>query len=484
MGGVIDLQFARLLSVVKIIPTDATSGKILNGEYIKNVKISYDGTEDDAPLTGRVELDLNNGEFGNWTIKTYSVNASYDENEFILDGKNAAFLLVNPTTIASGKTITFTIQTDKHDITKVINLTNDLAFPAGNIAKINLTLNDDCTIEDNSVDPNIVFSIPFYANISSNTTYNPNTHGDLGVIGSSKSTISYQFSGTNQLRNNGNKINDSCGSFYWCSANTGLVIGGINVEDHQYFNLTFDRKVPSGSASLVFSISKDNVKYYTISSVTASSTTAVTESYNFSLDGEEYTNLYLKVENTGDGAVIDNLTLRKLDAAGDSNTEIVFDGNTDPGTEPEQPGGDEIEEEKEYSFAFATMGSTGWSSSYTAHTAYDDDVAKIDFASANKQSGTITDVPVTKGQPVTVVLKKGTMNSVSFTCSQWTTKAQTITLHYSTDGGKNYNSTGITSNNFSITGPSLPSGTNAVKITFSSADNQVGVNSVKFNYTY
>ncbi|MBO4340501.1 MAG: hypothetical protein J5835_03605, partial [Bacteroidales bacterium] len=118
-----------------------------------------------------------------------------------------------------------------------------------------------------------------------------------------------------------------------------------------------------------------------------------------------------------------------------------------------------------------------------AHTVYDDEVATIAFEKASKQTGTITDVPVTKGLPVTVVLKSGTMNSVSFSCKQWGSKAQTITLHYSTDGGANYTSTGVTSTNFSISSNSLPDGTNAVKITFSSTSNQIGVSSVSFNYT-
>ena len=139
--------------------------------------------------------------------------------------------------------------------------------------------------------------------------------------------------------------------------------------------------------------------------------------------------------------------------------------------------------DKEYSFDFNTMANSGWAAQYAQHTAYDDDVVKIDFESANKNQQTITDIPVTKGSPVSVVLKDGTMNTVSFTCVQWTNKAQTITLHYSTDAGKNYNSTGIVSNNFSISSSSLPEGTNAVKITFSSTSNQIGIKSVSFNYT-
>jgi hypothetical protein len=48
-------------------------------------------------------------------------------------------------------------------------------------------------------------------------------------------------------------------------------------------------------------------------------------------------------------------------------------------------------------------------------------------------------------------------------------------LHYSINGGTSYTSTGKPSTNFSIEHTDLPAGTNAVKITFRSSSNQVGI---------
>ena len=129
-------------------------------------------------------------------------------------------------------------------------------------------------------------------------------------------------------------------------------------------------------------------------------------------------------------------------------------------------------------------GFADWSSSYSQHIVQYE-AATVTFDSANKQNSTATinNMPVTKGQPVSLVLKYGTLNSVTFNCAQWGTKAQTITLHYSTDGGATYTSTGVTSTDFTISSSSLPSGTNAVKITFSSSSNQVGIESATINYT-
>ena len=141
---------------------------------------------------------------------------------------------------------------------------------------------------------------------------------------------------------------------------------------------------------------------------------------------------------------------------------------------PSEGGSDVVEQLVKFDFTnFSDFSS--WTSSYSKHTVEYDD-ATVVFESANKQSGTITNMPVTKGKSVEIKAKNGaTMKAVKFTCKQWTTKAQTITLHYSINGGSSYTTTGKTSSNFSIEHTDLPAGTNAVKITFSSTSNQVGI---------
>jgi len=139
---------------------------------------------------------------------------------------------------------------------------------------------------------------------------------------------------------------------------------------------------------------------------------------------------------------------------------------------------------KTFDFKFETIGSEGWSNSYAAHQ-YEYTEGTVKFTAASKQTSTLTTMPVTKGQPVEFVMKEGyTISTAKFTCQQWSSKVQTITLHYSTDGGENYTSTGITSDNFTISSNELPEGTNAVKITFSSTSNQVGIKSLDLTYTY
>ncbi|MBO7281800.1 MAG: hypothetical protein J6U73_00165 [Alistipes sp.] len=172
------------------------------------------------------------------------------------------------------------------------------------------------------------------------------------------------------------------------------------------------------------------------------------------------------LENTEEAIREGNITI----VYGSVSETVVVTQAAKPGE-----GGSDVTEQS-VTFDFTNIsGFSSWGSSYGKHTVEYDDATVI-FNSANKQGSTITNMPVTKGQPVEIKAKNGaTMKAVKFTCKQWTTKAQTITLHYSINGGSSWNTTGKTSSNFSIEHTELPAGTNAVKITFSASGNQVGI---------
>ncbi len=110
--------------------------------------------------------------------------------------------------------------------------------------------------------------------------------------------------------------------------------------------------------------------------------------------------------------------------------------------------------------------------------------ATVILENANKQSGTITDMPVTKGGTVTVTLKDATkaFDVVTFNCKQWTTKSQTITLEVSTDGTTFAElSPSVTSNTFAISHTfEAAENYKAVRFVFSSQTNQVGIENFIF----
>lgn len=96
---------------------------------------------------------------------------------------------------------------------------------------------------------------------------------------------------------------------------------------------------------------------------------------------------------------------------------------------------------------WATYGAS-WTSSYSEHTITSADLGvdasqatfKVVLSNANKQSSTITDMPVicakNTAQYVTVSLSSGTIAGVTFNLKEWTAKKKftTITIEYTTDG--------------------------------------------------
>lgn len=136
---------------------------------------------------------------------------------------------------------------------------------------------------------------------------------------------------------------------------------------------------------------------------------------------------------------------------------------------------------KTYNFADMTDFSS-WGTSYEKKTTTFSDGAYVELASANKSTTTITNCPVTKGGEVIFKAPDGkSISSLTFTCTQWTTKAQTITLHTSSDRGNNYTATKNTSSTFVLSALDL-SNVNAVKFSFSSSSNQVGIKSIEVAY--
>ena len=96
---------------------------------------------------------------------------------------------------------------------------------------------------------------------------------------------------------------------------------------------------------------------------------------------------------------------------------------------------------------FGTYGGS-WSDSYAEHTITSADLGvdaseatfNVVLSNANKQSSTITDMPVicakNTAQYVTVSLSSGTIAGVTFNLKEWTAKKKftTITIEYTTDG--------------------------------------------------
>lgn len=137
-----DLYFTRPLSILKI----NLKGSYAEGEEIQWLKFAVSA----GTLSGRVNLDLSTLDINEWTSDQKYAWAEYTTSKPIINdaSDNTVFLVVNPTTLTSGTTVTVTGETAHVEIEKTFTLSADMTFPAGGIATLNLTINAaDCSVK-------------------------------------------------------------------------------------------------------------------------------------------------------------------------------------------------------------------------------------------------------------------------------------------------------------------------------------------------
>jgi pectate lyase len=136
------LRFHRILAVARIILEDHTTGNVLSGKKVKGLKLS----SSEALLSGRVSVDVLKRTITAWENKSsfQYVSAVYDGDDWTVDGSNAAYLVVNPTTLSSGGTLTLDVETDDETlaIQRCVVLKQDIAFPAGKVTTLRFTIED------------------------------------------------------------------------------------------------------------------------------------------------------------------------------------------------------------------------------------------------------------------------------------------------------------------------------------------------------
>ena len=136
------LRFHRILAVTRVILEDHTTGKVLSGKKVKGIKLS----SSEALLSGRVSVDIVSRKITGWENKSsfQYVSAVYDGDDWTVDGTNAAYLVVNPTTLSSGGTLTLDVETDDKTVAieRCVVLKQDVALPAGKVTTLRFTIED------------------------------------------------------------------------------------------------------------------------------------------------------------------------------------------------------------------------------------------------------------------------------------------------------------------------------------------------------
>ena len=240
-----DMAFARMISVAKVVLNDATTGKKLATEKVLSVKIV--ASSDEYPLAGRVRIDMDHAKIIDYTVKNPEVKAEYEvEDNFVVNGTNAAYLCVFPTTIPANETVKFLIETENYEITKSVELESDLVFPISNVATIKLNIQDSETVQKVAETRILVESFD-----GVDATKTQATADATGVKGTGVSeNLTYSYSAANcNIRITGAGQTADNPYLYINAAGSSMTISKIAVSNET--NLKFTAKVAQASSNKV-----------------------------------------------------------------------------------------------------------------------------------------------------------------------------------------------------------------------------------------
>ena len=145
-ANVDNMRFRRVFTVVKVTLKDEST--LLAGKKVSRVALTAAAT-----LTGKVNVEITTGDITKWENASSTVAGNYAGDDFTIDGTHAAFLLVNPTTLASGSVLTLDVTTDDDNllISKSVTLPKEVVFAENKVTSLNFTLTDDNVQDKSSV---------------------------------------------------------------------------------------------------------------------------------------------------------------------------------------------------------------------------------------------------------------------------------------------------------------------------------------------
>ena len=229
-----DLYFARIMSVLKI----NLLGDFAKGEIVESLTF----TVQDTDITGNAKIDYKTAEIKAWNngnVDRNVVTATYSDEEYIAVAgtNNSAYLVVAPVKVPAGKILTFEIRTSNYNITKAVTVPEDkpISFPAGNIAVINLTIEEtDC--EERSTETRIW--VDGFDNETTNKTQtSASASGAAGTGVSNELTYSYSHSSCNiRINTNGQTANNPF--LYINAANVSFTASKIKIANEENLALS------------------------------------------------------------------------------------------------------------------------------------------------------------------------------------------------------------------------------------------------------
>lgn len=322
-----NLFFKRIFSVVKV---NLKGADALSGEKVTSFTLSTSET-----LTGRAAIDLSTASISKWNVENKSVTANYSEDCPVFGGsnalKNTIWLVVNPTIVASGSTVTFSGETENYTFSKEVTLTKDLVFPQSQIAVINLSIGEGNYTAKTA--ETRIFVEGFDNVKTTKTQLQPSVTGAFGTGVTEALAYTYSSENTNlRFNNNGHSSNNPY--LYISGVNDNLIISNIKISGESALKFSYQAKAGSGSATITINYKESSSDVWTeVGTSTAGTGTFDTVNSKVFNVSSEATSIDLQIVGSA-AALVDDLVLESFV---DKRTTLSTPANVSASVDAETP---------------------------------------------------------------------------------------------------------------------------------------------------
>lgn len=318
----LSLQFARIVALGKM---QLTGLAVETGETVSDITFTAPG----KVVTGRGKFNFDTG-----NILTDQWGYSGQSKEYVsmlYDDVSAAaafdaWFSCAPFSVGANETFTVEVVTSRGTYTRTVTIPADgsLNFTLGDLTTFSINMSS-ADFTPAVTDPS-VFTVTFGAThpgVSNNRVdYSPSL--DLGVTGSSASSLTFDFSTPKEAIRSTNAFSGydgASGTFgWWSGTNTTMTLNDVDLNGKTAFALTFAAGASTSTSTIQASISKDGTHFFPLSQSavavdTKTSGAELLKTVNFNLNAALTDNVSIKFENTSSqGCKLDDIKLLPLDA--------------------------------------------------------------------------------------------------------------------------------------------------------------------------
>lgn len=321
-----DLFFKRIFSIVKV---NLKGAEALNGEKVTSFTLNAPAT-----LTGRAAVNLSTASISQWNTNNESAVAKYTTDNPAFGGEdglgNTVWLVVNPTTVASGSVVTFSGETENYTFSKEVTLSKDLVFPQSQIAVINLTIGEG-NYTAKTAETRIF--VEGFDKVSTNkSTPQPSESGAVGT--GVTDNLEYVYTSAD-VRTSGNGHSSSDYYLWNGTASAVFTINNIAISDETTLLFSCQGRTSQSNTNVTISYKESSASDWTIAgSFTASTTSFDTVQKCILSVKSSATSLDIQITNDAGYLLLDDFVLESFV---DTRTTLSTPANVSASVDAETP---------------------------------------------------------------------------------------------------------------------------------------------------